>query len=276
SNKFISSLHSFKPDNQMPPVKILHLIQTSGPGGAETIIINLVSNIDKEKYQSTVGLLKKGWLYEQLAANGADVRIITSGGSFDFKLLYYLVKLINKERIDLVHSHLMDMNFYSSIAAKLVGIPHIATEHGDIHHVSKNSRFGLKPKAISSLSTRLVFVSRFTQEAFLKRISLDGRKTEVIYNGIDFRIFDREIDIKRKRADLGIQEHDFVVGNVGNLYPVKGQTYLLQAACRVLRRVPNVKFLVIGRGELENKLTQEAKNLKLGNHVLFLGFRGDT
>jgi len=256
--------------------RILYLIESWGPGGAERVVLNLATGLNRSEYYPIVGVIHSGWLYDEMLKRGVQTTIIPTGGSYDFKLLYYLITLIRRQGICLVHSHLMDMNFYSSIAAKIVGIPHIATEHGDIHHTSKNSQFGFKPKAISSFSTKLVFVSKFTQGAFLKRIGLDGRKTEVIYNGIDLEVFHREIDTKKKRAELGIEEDDFVVGNIGNLYPVKGQTYLLQAASKVIQRTTNAKFMIIGRGELENKLKEEVKNLNLRNHVLFLGFREDT
>ncbi|MGB9591498.1 MAG: glycosyltransferase, partial [Candidatus Kryptoniota bacterium] len=216
-------------------IKILHLIETSGPGGAETVLLNLVTGIDRNKYQSIVGLLRKGWLYDQLFSKGADVRILPSGGSFDVRLLRSLVNLIKEERIDLVHSHLMDMSLYSSIAAKIGGIPHISTEHGDIHHFLKNGRLTtIKAYAIGHLSNKIVSVSRFTKEALIRKSRVNEEKVVVIYNGIPIVKHCAEGDRAKKKSELGIGENDILVGSTGNLYPIKGHVYLLRAAKEIL------------------------------------------
>ena len=258
-------------------MKILHLIQTSGPGGAEKLLLTLAKN-SKDQYTSIIGLLKNGWLLKQLQNHDVKVKIIPSDGSFDLKLIKNLVDIIKKEKIDLIHSHLLDMNFYSSLAAKVAGIPHISTEHGDIHHTSKklDKKTLIKAKTISHFSDKIVFVSKFTRDKFLKITKVPERKIAIIYNGIDLKNCEKPIDVEKKRAELGIKNNEFVIGNVANLYPVKGQIYLLKAAKKVIKEFPNTKFLLIGRGELEEKLKKEAQNLGIAPHIKFLGFRNDV
>ena len=258
-------------------MKILHLIQTSGPGGAEKLLLTLAKN-SKDKYLSIVGLLKNGWLFQQLQNHDVKVKTIPSGGSFDLKLIKNLVDIIKKEKIDLIHSHLLDMNFYSSLAAKIAGIPHISTEHGDIHHTSKklDKKTLIKAKTISHFSDKIVFVSKFTRDKFLKLSKVPKQKIAIIYNGIDLKEYEQPIDIQRKKAEIGIKNNEFVIGNVANLYPVKGQIYLLKAAAKIIKEFPNTKFLFIGRGELEEKLKKEAQKLGIASHIKFLGFRNDV
>jgi glycosyltransferase involved in cell wall biosynthesis len=257
-------------------IKILHLIQTSGPGGAEKLLLSL-THTSRDKHIPVVGLLKNGWLCGQLQGHGVKVEIISSGSSFDHKLIQNLVNLIKKEKIDIVHSHLLDMNFYSSIAALLTCVPHLSTEHGDIHHTSKkiDIKIFLKAKAISWFSDKIVFVSKFTKNKFLKIAKVPEEKTAVIYNGINLEEYKEHVDIRRKKAEIDIKEGEFVIGNVANLYPVKGQIYLLKAAKIIINEFPNTKFLVIGRGQLEDELKKEAYNLGIGSNVKFLGFRED-
>jgi len=258
-------------------MKILHLIQTSGPGGAEKLLLTLAKN-SKDQYTSIIGLLKNGWLLKQLQNHDVKVKIIPSDGSFDLKLIKNLVDIIKKEKIDLIHSHLLDMNFYSSLAAKVAGIPHISTEHGDIHHTSKklDKKTLIKAKAISHFSDKIVFVSKFTRDKFLKLSKVPKQKIAIIYNGIDLKEYEQSINIQSKKAEIGIKNNEFVIGNVANLYPVKGQIYLLKAAAKIIKEFPNTKFLFIGRGELEEKLKKEAQNLGIAPHIKFLGFRNDV
>ena len=257
--------------------KILYLIESDDPGGAENVVLALVEYF-KHKHPIIIGCLKRGWIYDQLLARGFDPKVIrTNKGPVDVRLLSHLIQLIKKEKVDLIHSHLFDINFYSSIAARITGVPHLCTEHGDIHHPSKTSRNNhIKPKILSICSHKIVFVSRYTQEAFCKISSVCERKSAVIYNGLDIAGFGESINVENKKMELGLRQEDMVVGNVGSLYSVKGQTYLLKAAKIVLQRLPNVKFAIIGRGGLEPELKEEARKLNISDNVLFLGFREDT
>ena len=115
-------------------MKILYLIESDDPGGAENVMLSLIEYF-KEKYPIYVGCFKKGWIYNELKNKKFNPKLIsTNKGSFDIKLLRELIRLIRNEKINITHSHLFDTNFYSSLAAKIAGIPHISTEHGDIHH----------------------------------------------------------------------------------------------------------------------------------------------
>lgn len=257
--------------------KILYLIESDDPGGAENVVLSLVEYF-KHKYPIVIGCLKTGWIYDQLVAKGYNPKVIpTKNGPVDLKLLYHLIQLIKTERVGLIHSHLFDTNFYSSIAAKITGISHLCTEHGDIHHPSKTSKKNLiKAKILSICSHKIIFVSKYTKAAFCKISNISEAKSAIIYNGVKLSTFRKSIDVKRKKTELGIARQDLVVGNIGSLYPVKGQIYLIKAAKIVLQKIPNVKFIIVGAGQLENRLKEEAKNLNIADRVLLLGFREDT
>ena len=257
--------------------RILHLIQTSGPGGAENLFLNLIQRT-RRKYKTTAGLIKKGWLYQQLEQRGIDVKVLPSGGSFDLKLIKNIATFIRKEQINIIQSHLFDMNFYSSIAARIARIPHICTEHGDIHHIAKKADINTKIKAITilNLTKELIFVSQFTRDQFLRIARGPTEKTKVIYNGIALEEYESQIDIYSIKSELGLKTNQLIVGNVANLYPVKGHRYFLQAAKEVLQQIPHTRFLVIGKGPLENELKNEALKIGIFDYVKFLGFRDDV
>ncbi len=61
-------------------IKILHLIETTGPGGAETVLLNIVRNLDGNRYKSIVGLFGGGWLYDNLQKHGIPVVFFERGG----------------------------------------------------------------------------------------------------------------------------------------------------------------------------------------------------
>ena len=67
-----------------------------------------------------------------------------------------------------------------------------------------------------------------------------------------------------------------LVGNVAALAPHKGQKHLVAAAARVVREVPDARFLILGEGELREPLERQIKDLGLERHVFLAGFRSDA
>lgn len=260
-------------------IKILHLMQTSGPGGAENVLLTLVRNLSRPFLSIAVGLLREGWLSRRLRALGFPVVVFpASDGPLDFSLIRHIVNFVRANRIDLIHSHLLDLNFYSCIGARLARVRHVATEHGDVHHFSKkmDAKAIFKARVISKFSNRLVFVSKFTKRQFLKFAFIPESKSCVVYNGIDLDTFKVRQNINDKKEELRIDPRHYVIGNVANLYPVKGQTYLLRALHKVREYDSNFIAVFAGRGPLQSQLQREANMLGLRDHVRFLGFREDT
>ncbi len=255
-------------------MRVLHVIETGGPGGAERVFVDLVTHVDGGRFPPTVALLRGGdWVERALREGAISPTLLRSGGRPDLSLLRSLIGVIHANRIDLVHSHLMDMNFYASLAGRAAGVPVIATEHGDIHHPSKKGKIrGIKPKVISRLAAAWVTVSRFTRSELIRRYSVREEKVRVIYNGIPEPPSPEPL----RRRDLGLPEDAFLVGCVGNLYPVKGHRDVIEALPRLLREVPTAHLLIAGRGSEEGALRARAAELRVEDHLHLLGLREDV
>ncbi len=109
---------------------ILHTIETGGPGGAETILVALASGLDPTRFRSLALVPREGWLSAALRSCGVPVHVARSRSPFDPTLLLEMRRLVREEKVDLIHSHLPDQNFYSCVAGRLTGTPVVATYHG--------------------------------------------------------------------------------------------------------------------------------------------------
>ena len=92
---------------------ILLVIETGGPGGAETVLLHLARYLDPKRYRIRVVLLKTGWLSSQLRENNIETVIIPSKRSGDVFFLVRLIREVCKFRADVIHSHLPGANLYS-------------------------------------------------------------------------------------------------------------------------------------------------------------------
>lgn len=256
-------------------INILHAIDTTGPGGAETVFIELLSQLDKSKYKATMVIRGRGWVYDELQRRGFNPYIVQAKGSFNFKYLYNLIKIVRKERIDLIQSHLLGSNVYCCLAGWITQTPVIATFHGLVD--LENERFlHLKINTINHIADDIVPVSEQIKNILLDHKSINSEKVKVIYNGIYKENFQsRKSNVIRKELDFS--KNDIIIGSIGNVRPPKAYDNLIRAADLVVKKMPNVKFIIVGENKniLYDKLLKLRNKLKLESNVFFLGFRSN-
>ncbi len=256
--------------------KILHIIDTTGPGGAETVFIELLSNLPADQYQPVVVIRGKGWVYEELCRRGFSPRILDAKGSFNWRYLKKLMRLIRDENIDLIQSHLLGSNVYSAIAGLLTHTPVVATFHGQVD-IGLNERLkGLKFAALNLGAKAIVAVSDNLRKDIISRTPLRVSKTTVVYNGIDVHAFQRprSDDLRRR---FGWCDDDIIIGSLGNVRTAKGYDILLRAAALLKARSERYRFVIAGQGKtgLYDDLMVLREELGVEDTVQFLGFNDD-
>jgi glycosyltransferase involved in cell wall biosynthesis len=111
----------------------------------------------------------------------------------------------------------------------------------------------------------------------IQQENLPSEKIEVIYNGIDFSGYQEALKDKSLRVELGIVDGTPMVGLIANFnFEIKGHVYFLGAAKKILEKVLNVKFVLVGDGPLRPRYEEVAQELNLNNNVYFLGKRADV
>ncbi len=109
-------------------VRVLHLIETGGPGGAERMLLALATHLGQH-YHSTVGLLRHGWLESQVLASGLHCTHLDGNGYGDLAVLRRLLHVVRSYNIDLMHAHEFSMNMVATLVSCMTGIPAVCTVH---------------------------------------------------------------------------------------------------------------------------------------------------
>jgi glycosyltransferase involved in cell wall biosynthesis len=253
---------------------ILHSIDTRGPGGAETVFIDLATRLPEDAYRAVVVIRGKGWVYDELCRRGVRPLLLPAEGSFNRRYLSSLVRLIRQEKVDLIQSHLLGTNVYCSLAGLLTRRPVVATFHGTVD-IGANERYKrLKFAAINRGASRVVAVSGSLKRALLASTRLSGEKTTVIYNGIRVEDFDIPHSDALRRQ-YGWSDEDIIVGSLGNIRSAKGYDILLRAAAELKQGGRVFRFVIAGHGKpggLYDNLLRMREDLGLQEYVHFTGF----
>lgn len=256
----------------MKKIRVLHIIDTAGPGGAEKVLYDIIKNLDSSKFESFLIIPDKGWLYAQLKDENITIDIINGKGSYNISYIIKLIWYVYRNEIDVIHAHLMGVSLYCIFVSLFTGIPLVSTIHGYVDLPKRKTK--LKIQLISAFAKRIVFVSEHLRAYFLETTDINKKKTEIIYNGINSQMY-LESPCDDLRAEFGLSNDDILVGSVGNITPPKGYDILLTAASIVCKSNQHTKFLIAGekRGVLYKNLEDLRRDLRLDDKVFFVGYR---
>lgn len=259
------------------PATVLHVINTGGPGGAETVCANIVRQLDPTRWRPLAVVPDRGWIYCELKNAGVDAFVVPDGARSDMpRYLFTLLQLVRRYDVRVIHGHL----FGPSIIASLVGLitrrPVVCTLHGqgDLH--PRERARALKFEILNRGASRVVFVSDALRTFFLATGRVRPELTAVIPNGIDAESYMSPRD-NQLRAEFGASQSQFLVGAVGNLRPVKNYEIFIRAAAILKSRCADYRFVVIGLidDEYGRSIVRLSEELGLGADVRFVGFRDD-
>ena len=249
----------------MDRLRILHLTETAGPGGAEMLMVRLVERLGAE-CESRIGLIRDGWLAGEMRKRGVPVLLFGNRRSYDLNLVTHLVATVKRERIDVIHSHEFLMNTYGAMASVLAGIPQVATVHGRNYYGDRLRRRAVY-RAVSRWAC-VIAVCEATKDYLVSHVGINPRRIRVVHNGVD-------VEKLRPAESSRMAERSFqrvpTICTVGRLSPVKGHSDLLLAVRGLIRKWHDLQLLVVGKGRLESALKQQVADLGLSRNVLFAG-----
>jgi glycosyltransferase involved in cell wall biosynthesis len=160
---------------------------------------------------------------------------------------------------------------YGAWAARRAGVPHVIAMHGGRYYAQRLRR-RLALRAAVALSARTVAVSEDSTRRLVRDLHLAPGRVATIPNGVPYAPPERV----RLREELGLGAADRLLVSVGNLYPVKGHLFLVEALARVARQHPTAHLAIAGRGEQEPALRACAEAHGIADRVHLLGLRADV
>jgi glycosyltransferase involved in cell wall biosynthesis len=260
-------------------VRVLYLVETSGRGGTEKVMVQLMRGLRGSSFVPVLGSVAKGWLAE--AAREAGVEVIPIGPAhrytgWNLASVLRLAAVMRRHRIDLVHSFLFHMSVYGTLAARLAGVPCIASLRS-VHYEFATWYRRLAWMVTARLASALTAVSEEAAALLVRRARVPREWVTVIPNGVDTDLF-RPGPRTGVLRSLGVPTEAVVVGTVGRLDPIKGHRYLLDAAAVVVKASPQCHFVLVGDGSGAegDALRLRASRLGLDGRVHFLGARDDV
>lgn len=268
------------------PIRLL--LVSKSTGGVATYVRALVGGLDRNKFSITVACLSENGpefaaeLIQQhsvqafsLAMNRYKINLLT-----DARVFLQLARHIRREKYDLIHAHASKPGFLIRMAAIGTGIPVIYSPHNFAFHEGSKKLsawlVALLEKFAARFTAKIVAVAQHERDLAL-RYGVGNLDTyAVIHTGIDPLPFRADLDIPAMKKSLGIPAEAQVVGVVGRLAVPKLPFDFVRAAAEIHRSNPQVHFVWVGSGPLEEEAKKLSSSLGLDNVFHWLGQRSDA
>ena len=258
-------------DNFDKPIRVLQIIGSMNLGGAENFLMNTYRKIDKSKVQFDFIVHKRGVFDEEIEKLGGKIYYIKplqEVGPFKYKK--ELETVFNSKKYRIVHSHIDQVSGFILKVAYQCDIPvRIAHSHNT---KNSNSLLGKIYKSylqckINKYSTKRYACSVEAGEWLYKKADF-----EVINNGIDIDKFSfNDIERRKLRKKYNIGKNTLIIGHVGRFVPAKNHDYLIEVFNEYNKNINEDSILLlIGSGELKEKIIKKVKKLNLNKNVIFL------
>ena len=260
-------------------IKVLEILTSPiRCGGTQMFVLQLIKSLDKEiNIDCLTPLYREDENFEkQLLERGGTLYALNLNHSKNLNYVYRPIKKFLKDRsYDIIHIHASTIQELAAIAA--------ATKHNKsarviVHSHGSGSNFTILMRlfrAIASISMKKhvdYYCACSKSAAEWKFTPKYQKQTHIISNGINTKQF-RFNPVCRNdiRSKLQISDSEFVLGNVGRLYEIKNQSFLLSVFSEFLQKRPDSKLILVGDGPDRNALEQLAEQKGIADRVIFVG-----
>ncbi len=260
----------------MQRLRICQLITDLGVGGAERTVYELAHRLDKRRFDVQVAALRGGAVCEWLTDVGIRTTVLGVRGKWDGLKLRKLTRLLRREQIDILHTHLFHADLAGRIAARTAKVPHLV-------HTIHTAEARWRPwqfafaRLTSGACDRLIAVSPSARDHHARKSGLPLQEYVVIPNPLDAAAYAHDAKARgylRKLWSVG--EKDVLIAFVGRLAQEKGLETLLEAMRALAKRGKGPKLIIAGDGPKRPMVERFIAREPVGERIRLLGYVEDV
>lgn len=249
-------------------MKVLHVETGRHLYGGARQVAYLLNGLSRYPGQHALVCSDVGEMARAIENGAVTLYPVPMRGDLDLAFIGRLRRIIRRERPDLLHIHSRRGDMVSALAGYLEGVPMVLSRRVD------NPETLLAMMLKYPLFKRVITISRGIREVLIKS-GVRSDKISVVPSAVDTERYRPARDLTWFRREFELPESAVSIGVIAQLIERKGHQVLFEAAPPILKRHPNVKFLVFGKGRLAEPLARQCAHLGIEEAVRFYGFRED-
>jgi glycosyltransferase involved in cell wall biosynthesis len=282
-------------------LRVMQIIDNLDIGGAQEVVRTLVVYLAESDCSPVVCTLKDGDLRQEIEKAGIPVVILPARCHSVLAFPWFVKEMlilrkalgeaITTHRSEILQTHLLrSLDFLVLSLRWKTGVRKVFWTIHNYNFTLRREHLGrykwlLGPKRLAyRLLYRLgaywvdgfIAVSDEVRTSILENIGPVGSKITVIANGVDVPRYQQPVNKRAIRDQLGLAHNVRLLIMVGAFKEQKGHRYLVQSASQLLPNFPELHILLVGDGELRDRLELQVEALGLSERIHFLGNRSDV
>ncbi len=270
--------HLFRPPtpqlDDRGPLRVMFVHTEVVIGGAETLLAEIIRNMDRERFHVELCCLKQLAELGAILAKEVPTHVGLLNHKYDVMVFRRLVRLLRERSIDAVVTVGTggDRMFWGRLAAWRAGVPVILSA---LHSTGYPQVVEPLNRMLAPITDGFIGCAAMHAHYLSEHEGCPQEKTFAIYNGVDTQRFCPRDRTAARRA-LGIESDGPLIGIVAALRPEKQHVMLVEAMRSVVNQFPTAQLVIVGDGVTRTEIEQTTRRLALDNHVMMLGMRSDV
>ena len=254
-------------------MKILHINTERTWRGGEQQTLYLLRGLSQRQIGCHLVCQPDSPMAVKASEAGVEVIPIAMHGEADLLAGRRLHKLIRTHHYDIVHSHTSHAHSLAFMAAIGCNICRLVTRRVDFT-IFRNRFLRFNGIKYRYMADYYIAISQKIKEIMVDD-GIAAERISVVHSGIDLQRF-AGISGDHLWSEFKLKPDEAVVINVAHLAGHKGQQFLVRAVPHVLKKIPGVRFFIIGEGQLMAELRALSDSLGIQQALTFTGFRKDV
>lgn len=248
--------------------RICYIVPSLGIGGSERQLLQLMKQLAMD-YELLVVCTRSGGALAGDARRLGELKVLNTWSGWDPRVRLRIENVLRAYRPAIVHSLMFGFDYPVNVAARRAEIPVVISSRRQLAHWKKPRHIRLQQRA-NRLVDAIVANSRAVADFAIRQEQADPALVRVVPNGVDFNQFRSDIDPEAVRRRFEIPFHTRVVGMVANFGHEKDHALFVEIAAELIRRRPDVHFVLVGSGRLRDAIERALARRTLHHHVTIL------
>jgi glycosyltransferase involved in cell wall biosynthesis len=247
-------------------MKILHIETGRFFYGGPQQVLYLCSGLNDHGIENILICQPESDLGKIAKDHGIRVIDLLCKGDLDLSFAFRLFKVICNEKPDIIHCHSRrGGDFFGGLVARCFDIPAILSRRVD------SLEFSFLTRVRNAIFVKVIAISKNIYNILsLSALHLD--KLVMIRSAVDSQRFLIAVKKEEFLKKFDLNKDDFVLATVGQLIPRKDHQFLIDSMVNLRKSYPQIKLIVFGQGQLNEKLKLQVSELELKDSVILAGF----
>ncbi|MFH1905330.1 MAG: glycosyltransferase family 4 protein [bacterium] len=253
---------------------VLHINAGEVWSGIEQRILSISRSLNSGRFKIILAASPSSPLYKKAGSYNISLLSLKIGRwKFNPVVIWKLSRFLKTHKVDILHTHRSSDHWIGVLAVRLFGLSSQCKIIRTRHNFTRIKNNCINNKLYKEWTDRIIAVAEVIREQLIDENNISGNKIITIHSSIDVKKFNDNFSGEAIRKEFSIASDTVVLGMIGRLRKHKDYPNVIEALDIIIKRVRNIKLLIVGDGILESQLKSIVQKMELSNYVIFAGKR---